>query len=781
MLNAPTRGVLLTAIAFTLGLLAGPFGPASWVRLLLILPLFILMLFLARREAASSLLPTVLALFFLIGWARSSPHFEPPLPEESVYIEGTVAFPSESRADVQRVRLKHLRWSAGHDHGRLPEGALLYVEGGSFTPGMRLRLVGQIETIPGVRNPGGFDAASYWGLRGIKYRVRRVERIEVLGTVGGWSRVEEFYAALRQRIETILARDAWPGTTPLAEALILGDRSGWDEGTRDQLARSGLMHIFAISGLHIGVMLLLFRLLFSLLPVSIRQAEAAALLLVWLVLPLTGMNPPAVRAAVMLSFYVFGRLFQRVNRPGYTLTLAYIILLFFAPAGLRDAGFQLSFAGTAGALFVAKGFDRVEAAATSRKIEGWRHWWSIQLAKVLYAFLISVGAWAATSPFVIYHFGRIPWLASLVSLPAMFLLGLTLAAGWLTLLLAPIPWLTALFGSSLHTMLLGMKWLAGVSESLLPITERLPVQAVVMAMIAVVFMALMTRRIADAPVAGGLLVITGVAALMVWFSLMLPANRTFLLAIDVGQGDGFLLRRGERAVLIDGGDSYQHATDQVLRSSGIRSLDLLLLTHGDADHAGAAARLAEQIPIRAALVGPATMRDKAGKDAVLALLREGVPVFVGHAGTSIDLGKMGKMKVISPSSEFLQQPRLGDNDLSLVTIWEVDSSRALFPGDATDRTERSMLREAILPDVDLLVAGHHGSRHSSLQTFLEVVDPEVVLISAGRNNRYGHPATEVLGRLDRMGLTPLRTDQQGASLLEAVDGSFVKRPWFAWW
>lgn len=782
MLKAPTRGVLFAAVAFTLGLLAGPFGPASWLRLLLLVPLIVLLLFLARRDTAVSVLPLVLLLFFLIGWTCSAPPFHPTLPTESVYIEGTVAFPSESRDEVQRVRLNHLSWSAGWDHGKLPHGALLYVEEGNYSPGTRLRLVGQIETIPGVRNPGGFDAASYWKMRGIGYRIRRVERIEVLGQVGGWSRVGGFYAGLRQRIETILARDAWPGTTPLAEALILGDRSGWDEGTREQLARSGLMHIFAISGLHIGMMLLLFRLLFSVVPfVSVRQAEAAALLSVWLILPLTGMNPPAVRAAVMLSFYVFGRLFQRVNRPGYTLTLAYIFLLFHEPAGLRDAGFQLSFAGTAGALFAASGFDRIQAVATSRKVAGFRHQVRTKLAYILYAFLVSIGAWAATSPFVIYHFGRLPWLASLVSLPAMFLLYLILAAGWLAIITSPLPALSALFGVSTHTMLLGMKWLAVGAEGLFPVAERIPVQAVPVALIAVVWMAWMVRRINDAPLAGGLITTTGVAALVVWFGLMLPANRTMLLAIDVGQGDGFLLRHGERAVLIDGGDSYQRATEQLLRSSGIRSLDLLLLTHGDADHAGAIATIAGQLPIRSALIGPSTMRDKAGQAAVAALQQAGVPVFVGQAGTTIDLGKLGRLKVISPTAQFASHPRLGDNDLSLVTVWDVDSSRALFPGDATDRTERALLDQGELPDVDLLVAGHHGSRHSSMQAFLKVVQPEVVIISAGRNNRYGHPAPEVLARFEALGITPLRTDQHGAYLLEAMDGGFVQRPWSAWW
>jgi len=246
--SPPVRGLLLALSAFLLGLLLGPWGPDASLRLLLAAILFlILVLFHLSPSLSTPKTLLLLLLWLTLGWVRGTPLPAPNLPEGTAWIEGTVRVPLEEYPEWRRVRLTDIRWSLPNRAADLEGGAVVALSGDlgrGVHPGERLRLAAQIAAFPGPRNPGGFDASSYWAMRGVRYRISHVESLERGAGVGWTAQIERTLGRMRAEMRGIVSREAWPGTEPLAEALILGDRSGWDTSQRDQLARSGLMHLF---------------------------------------------------------------------------------------------------------------------------------------------------------------------------------------------------------------------------------------------------------------------------------------------------------------------------------------------------------------------------------------------------------------------------------------------------------------------------------------------------------------------------------------------------------
>ncbi|HEB84673.1 MAG TPA: MBL fold metallo-hydrolase, partial [Bacteroidetes bacterium] len=384
------------------------------------------------------------------------------------------------------------------------------------------------------------------------------------------------------------------------------------------------------------------------------------------------------------------------------------------------------------------------------------------------------------APFIIWHFGRLPWLSPVITLPAVLVLSLALAGGWMAVITAPLAGLSGVFAGSLHAFVWMLNLLAGWSAAHLPVATHLPVQMMWAALLAAAVLAWFAPRISRAPLPASALAVLSVACIIVWAPLWLPAGVVKLGVLDVGQGDGVLIRRGDRAVVIDGGAMESSALRRQLRMTGVKRVALWVLTHGDADHAGAAIKIAGLVPIDVALVGPGTAGDAAGAEALRALGRAGVPLYTGAAGTRAGLGSLGTLTVLSPPrGEDLE--RTSDNDLSLVLRWEIDGAGALFPGDASSDVEERLLQSGSAPEVDLLLAAHHGSRYSTSERWLEATSPEVAVISCGRNNPYGHPAPEVVRRLVERGVEIHRTDREGAVLFLPVNGRFVPLPWREWW
>jgi competence protein ComEC len=642
-------------------------------------------------------------------------------------------------------------------------------------------MIGELSPLRGARNPGDFNERAYWGMRGAHWKIVRAKSVEVLGVNGLRGHFHSTVASVRKWVEMNAIAPLDLETAAVGRALMLGDRSAWSDSQREQFAKSGIMHLFAISGLHVGMMALILSSLLALLPVPKLGSRLLTVALIWLYVPLTGGQPPVVRASVILTFVMIGSLLQRQNRAGYALTLAWIGLLAWRPQGLGDAGFQLTFAGTAGVLIAAEHFRDLNRPLNRRDLSFPARMGDMIWRNSRYLFLISLAATVATAPVLIAHFGRLPWMGPVVTLFAAPLLPLVLIAGWGTVIFGSLPLLGGIFGDAFWALLHALIFISESAANRLPVGEHLSWTAALFAALSAILLFSTLGELRSRPIRGALFAVLLVAASAAWARAWVPDSDVKFAVLDVGQGDGILIRQSDRAVVIDGGRKSIGVMKRQLRLTGVRSIELLMLTHGDTDHAGAAAEFVRQWPVKLAVVGPGVMNDEAGAAALKALQDRGVPVYISKRGTVISTGTIGEFTFLWPDSGVNVAPHTDDNDLSLVIHWNYGEYDALFPGDVGRGVERKILAGDDAPDVELLVAGHHGSRYSTSTKWLDALSPEYVAISAGRNNPYGHPAKELLTRLCDFGVSVHRTDHLGALMISLSESGFRFLSPAQWW
>lgn len=225
--------------------------------------------------------------------------------------------------------------------------------------------------------------------------------------------------------------------------------------------------------------------------------------------------------------------------------------------------------------------------------------------------------------------------------------------------------------------------------------------------------------------------------------------------LDVGQGDGILIRNGEKTVLVDAGE-----TDGVvaqLRSLGVRSIDLAVASHNDNDHIGGMDAVLGAFPVRYYLDNgvPKTTRIQR---AVYDLVRQRGVQYLQPTARTIELGDARIRVIPSP----VTGGRSDQNDHSVALLLERGAFKALLTGDSERRELAALLREGGIPDVDVFKAPHHGSRTGVLDAWLARTRPEVVVISVGLHNDYHHPHPEALAAYGRVARAVLRTDRDGA-------------------
>lgn len=572
--------------------------------------------------------------------------------------------------------------------------------------------------------------------------------------VGGFARR---FASLRAAgVERVQRRFEREGA--LVSALVFARRDGLDPALRDAFSTTGTAHLLAISGFHVGVLVgLVIWTLGRFVPP--RRAFAAGTLAAWTYVAVLGFPDAATRAALLLSLVTLGRLIGRPVSAAGALGTALLVLTVLDPGVAARIGAQLSFAGALGLAVWARPWSAALLAQWRRRVHprpGRR------TRGLIDALAATAAATLATLPFVAWHFERI----SIVALPAS--IGAT-------------PFVALALPSIVVAMLLDTLHLPGVAvavtgaEGLLGAT-RLWVGA--WAALPGASLAVARPEVVTAVVGAGagwamsrahLRVGRGVRATVVAAGIAVagltwPVSRHVLRngslevhMLDIGQGDAFALRspRG-RWVVIDAGPPPGAWLADDLRRLGARTVELLLLSHPDADHVGGAGALLEGLRVRG-VGGPGTVRGSGPwQDAVRIAREEGVPWRVLARGDGFDLDGVA-FRLLHP----VPGPGAADdpNAASLVVEVAWRGVRMLFMGDVPAEVEREIVSEPLA--IDVLKVGHHGSLTSSDPGFLEAITPSVALISAGRGNRYGHPEPEVLARLVDVGAEVWRSDESG--------------------
>lgn len=606
---------------------------------------------------------------------------------------------------------------------------LSWFEGPMVRAGERWRLAVNLRRPQGLLNPHGPDREAMLLARRIG-ATGSVKAGEMLApATGGWR------DRLRQRV---LAVDA-QGREAVLAALVLGDGSGLAREDWQALQATGTVHLMVISGQHIGLLAgLVYGLVAGLarlgawpgrlpwLPWACGLAMAAALAYG----ALAGFQVPVQRACLMLATVLAWRLRFRHLGAFFPLLLALVGVLLFEPLASLMPGFWLSFAAVAVLIY-----------CFSARLGGWRPWqawsraqWAIAVG--LLPALLALGLPVSlTAPLV--NLLAVPWI-SLAVLP-LALLG-TVALP-LTGVGESLLWLA---GGLIDLMFRGLGLLAEWQPAWTPPSLSLWAWGLVCAGAVLL---LLPRGV---PLRG----LGAVMLLALWTPReQVPHAEVEVWQLDVGQGLAVLLRTQHHSLLYDAGsamginDLGQSVVLPTLRGLGVNRLDLMLISHAHADHAGGALAVQRGLPVARVLAGEA---------------RE-LPVALGAQVCSS--GERWEWDGVTFSLWYWPGGK-SSNDRSCVLLVEAQGERLLLAGDMEAAAERAWLASADAARVDWLQSPHHGSRSSSTEPFIRAIAPRGVMISRGRYNGFGHPHPQVIERYRRHGLAVHDTALHGALRLQ---------------
>lgn len=657
-----------------------------------------------------------------------------------------------------RTRLSVESASSGGRPLDLP-GPLHLVVAGEEDPsnvaeiGDRVRVRGPLrlpESAPSDRSPFRFPDEP----RVVLKSARQIERLD--GPAGLVGPVEALHAAAKRRLKSNLAgspeRDRQ--AVALLLALLMGETADLPSETVAAFRLGGVAHIVAISGLHVaivvaGVGVVLGRLR---LPVAARDAALLGATLLFAVF--AGGRPPVFRAALMIGLYLLARLLGRPTSPGQVVGFAAVVLLLSAPEDLFDIGFLLTFA----AIFGLSAFG----APLARRLRerGFGPGFAVDVAAA------TVGAEMAIFPIQAFVFNIVPFVG-LLSNPIVIPLsvGFLYAALALTPLLLVSP-LTAAF--AIAPLRLLSDAMVGVLSTLdgLAAFRVIPTPPFLVAAgcAALLFAAGTARRPSwkRASLAGALSVML---FLLVRSAPVAAEGTARLEALDVGQGDAWLLVSASGRVLVDGGGSWDREYESgrlrllpKLGDKGAVALDAVVLTHPHPDHSRGLLAVLTLLPVGEVYLPATAPRNEFLDEFLEAARRRRLPLRRLSAGDRFSAGGFD-FDVLHPAGHaYLRSP---ENNSSLVLRTRLSERTILLTGDVEAAAERDLLDGPGPLRADILKVAHHGSSTSTTPDMLEAVSPRVGLIGVGRHNRFGHPSAEVLARLRAAGVRTFRTDRDG--------------------
>jgi len=799
------RPVIPITLALTAGIILGERLPgyAPAVVIILIAAVILLAVCLRRERSAgwTPLLAVIAAGYLAMApWmsgAHGPDHVAHYLDTGYWRIQGSVIDPPAVRFDRERLLLavdSLSRDSVSHPvHGRIRLTVMGPVR---LEPGDRVTFAARIKPFRNFRNPGGFDYRRYMAFQGIDGSAW--VRAEALKQDGYLPRTAagRWIQGIRRRLSRLI--DAAGGEKSADEkavlkALVYGDRSGIDSELRQRFNRAGVGHLLAISGLHVGIVAsVAFGCLcwiFSFCPPLLwrgwgrRWAAAAALVPVLAYGILAGLSPSTQRAEIMVAVFLTALILGRGHDILNTLALAAMLILAIYPPALFSISFQLSFAAV---LAIVYGFEKIApvrpaADSTASRIGRWL----IRFA------LVSALAIAGTLPVALFHFNQTSTVGMAANLFLVPLVGfVAVPAGLLSALAAVFSPTVSIFGfwltiKILHLALLGVDFFAGFS---LAAVSTVTPSVLEMVLYYTTGWALLNLRATTlAPwVLAAALTMSGADGLY-WSYQRFWHRDLKVMAIDVGQGASTLMELpGGEVILDDGGgfsdnrlfDMGRLVLAPLLWRKKIATVDVLILSHPDADHLNGLIYIARHFHVRELWTNGDANTTVGYRELMAACRENAIAVRDLHAGSGgTVIGGVAFTILNPPAGTFVQADTIDDEDRnngSLVVKATFGKTAFLLSGDIMARGERSMVRRAagVLAST-VLFAPHHGSGGSSTPALIAAVGPKLVVISAGAGNRFGFPDVRVTARYRQAGCRILCTATRGAISMRS-DGKTVQ-------
>lgn len=682
----------------------------------------------------------------------------------------------------------------------------------NYSIGNYIQVTGTLAYFQEATNPGQFDAGSYYRGLGFGFSVFQAE---IQYSDNQKDNVKEalysFRANLHDKLDVLAGEQA-----SILQAMLLGEKSQMDSEIKELYQKSGISHILVISGLHFSLLGLSLYKLLRRMGGSFGVAGFLSMLVLFFYGIMTGFGVSAIRAFIMFVVSVGADICGRSYDFPTSLAVAVIFLVLDNHYVLYQSGFLLSVGAILGMivfipvveeLYPNRNLDEEQeekrlGLQAKKDVTGLITYvplWGRRLLSSIRCTLVSgmrsgIAIQLMTFPILLYSFFEFSTYSILLNCLILPLVPVVVLGAIAAVVISFLfPWLAQL-------VILPSIWVLELYEFLCRVVEKLPASVIVtgqppMWRIVVYYTVLLGIAVGmwhlkkldaerDVHIFRNVItVIVGITVLFLAFSMEDDGMEISML--DVGQGQSIYIRCGSEDVLYDGGstdvsDVGKYRIAPFLKARGVDCLELVIVSHLDADHYNGISQILEEelIEVECLMLPVVSEPDEAYTELVELAKVQGITVLQVEKDDVFEVEDT-RFHVLHPYSGYEAANR---NDASIVMAMKYGEFSMLFTGDVEAKGEKAVIRTGLwqengvqnvdvlrdgdmLPDIDVLQVAHHGSATSSSKLFLNLVSPKMAWISCGEGNRYGHPAVETLERLEDEGCRVFRTDTQGCVTL----------------
>ncbi len=665
----------------------------------------------------------------------------------------------------------------------------------SLVPGDSLVIRTKLSRPYSFSNPGSFDYPQFLDAKNINIigRISSTVHILKLQTEQSWFlKLRYLPENLRLSIREYLNKTLEPKEAGIYRALLLGDRSGLNKDTLEAFKASGVVHILAISGLHITLVTSLFffiiywlirRSQYLLLHISCKKvALLASIPPIWIYALLAGSQTPVMRSLIMVIIFIVAYCINRHRSPFTTLSSAALFILLLNPASLFTVSFQLSFAAVAALILILPRLQQLTQTSVepsekppsiATRFTGW----------IIAAFLVSIAATIGTAPLLLQSFNRISVVgpvANLIIEPLLCLWSLPLGLLAIVIHLCDFEVASHILHLGAYGIKAAMQVTTFFSNSNLS-TLWLPTPPTSLIILYYLAIGLCFSKISSKKTLPLFFVISILFIVSPQYIIHRFSSLSEIVFLDVGQGSSTVITfPGGKRVLVDGGGASsakfnvgESIIARYLWHKGITRLESIVITHPDADHYNGIPFLLKRFRPHILWTNGESGHDQEYEDLITLAYELGIDVKkpMGNE-TLLKEGGVTLSNIPNPylDNTFTSGMTLQSNEQSLIVRVAGDKETCLFPGDISRKVEQTLIEEKASLQSSILLSPHHGSKTSNSEAFLAAVNPEVIIVSAGRFKPLLFPSDKLRKHTKRNNIPLLITAQEGAITFQLNDG-----------
>lgn len=584
-----------------------------------------------------------------------------------------------------------------------------------------LRLNGELEEAEGSKDIYSFDYKQYLKSKNINYIIK-IDKITLI------SKEKSFFKGIKC---FLLKRNS----NPYIKAFIFGNNKSIITDVMSSYQEIGISHLFAISGMHIGLLTLVISKLLMKLNIKEKYIFIIISLFLFFYLFITGVSPSILRAIFFYLFFSINKIYNFNIKGVNIFLLIFSISLLVNPYYIHEVSFLYSYTISFSILLVG---NKISNSSYFKRL-----------------FLTSLISFIVSFPITIYFFNQINILSVFYNM--LFVPFISMIVFPLSIITYIIPFFEPIFNVFISLMeFLALKFNSiSFSKLIFPSLSRYYYILYIIGVI--IFIYFYNKKIISVlPI-----------ILLALFNYLYPVffNQNYLMFLDVGQGDSILIHSKDKTMLVDTGGVMNYSREKwqerknkksltnyvtipVLKKLGIRKIDYLVLTHGDFDHMGEALKLIKQYRVEDIYLNQGNFN----------LLEKNVIKKYRHVYQIREKEKivLGNINIVQINKEFSDE-----NDSSSILLMCYKNKKILLTGDASKKSEEYILNKYNIGKIDVLKIGHHGSITSTSDELLKELRPSLAIISCGKNNRFNHPHKETIDKLKEYRIKYLRTDISG--------------------